>query len=150
MSSARYSALYQAPAPGPIVLLAPVSDITTASWLSSLGGSLFAAIDETVADDADYIFSPDNPTTQECEVKFQPVTDPLSSTGHVLTYRLDAIGLDTTYTITLMCGATQIAQWTESVAASATPATYAHTLSGAQADAITDYADLRTRFLAAA
>ncbi len=131
------------------VLLAPIADITTASWQSSLGGALYAAIDELVADDSDYIYSPNDPTTQEWEIKFQPAIDPLLSTGQIAHYRLWAVAKDTSFRITWMCGATQIAQWTESVLAD-TKATFAHTLAGAEADAITDYTDNRLRIRASA
>ena len=54
----------------------PSSDIATNGWTSSLGGALYAAMSETTVNHANYIYSPDNPTTQQFEVKLSPVTAP--------------------------------------------------------------------------
>lgn len=127
----------------------PTSDITTDSWLNeSASTPLYPSLADsstTTPNDATFIYSPDNPTTQEFEVKFGPLSNPGVTTDHIVSYRLQAIGLDTTFLMTFMCGATQIAQWTESVTVAAGLTTYNKTLSGAEASNITDYTDLRLR-----
>lgn len=127
----------------------PGSDITVAGWTSSLGGSLFAAIDENPFDDSDYIFSPNNPTTQECEIKFLAMPDPGGNTGHVIHYRLKAAGLTTLFTFTLVQGTTTIKTWTQSVTVGSF-ADYSQSLSTGEAGTITDYTDLRLRIKASA
>lgn len=129
--------------------VAPSADVTDGSWTDQAGGtSLFDAINETVADDADYIKSSDlTPGNSDaCEIALGSVTDPVSSIGHVISYRYRAQGTDPmNLVVTLLQGATSIAAWTHtSVGSSFVTAT--QTLSGGEADAITNYADLRLRF----
>ena len=128
---------------------APASDVTDGSWTASGGGTvLFAAIDEAVASDSDFILSPDLApgNSDECEIALGPITDPASSSGHSLAYRYRAQGTDPIdLVVSLYCGAILIASQTHtSVGASFVDGTL--TLSGAEADAITDYSDLRIRF----
>ena len=54
----------------------PISDIAANGWLPSSGSDLFAMTNETSVNHANYIYSPDNPTTQQFEVKLSPVTAP--------------------------------------------------------------------------
>lgn len=44
---------------GPATITRPSADVTTTGWTSSTPGPLYADIDETVANDTDYIISPD-------------------------------------------------------------------------------------------
>ncbi len=128
----------------PPQLLAPASDISAGAWLPSTGTDLFAMIDESSASDADYDYT-DSLSTME--VKFAAGSDPSSSGGHVLRYRLRGDGT-TDAVVTLKQGTTTIATWTETnVPTSAT--TFEHTLSGAEADSITDYTNLRLSVQAA-
>jgi hypothetical protein len=123
---------------------APTADIAAGGWTSSLGGALYAAVDETTQNDSDYIYSPNNPTTEQFEIMFASLVDPQSSAGHTIRLGLQAIGQDTTFTFKLVQGTTVLDTWTESVTAGAT-ATRPHTLSGIVADSITNYSDLRLR-----
>lgn len=125
----------------------PGSDITVASWTSSLGGALYLAVDENPPDDTNYIFSPNNPTTQTCEIKFLAIPDPGTNTGHVVRYRLKATGLTTTFTFTLVQGTTTIKTWTQSVTVGGFAA-YSQSLTSTEAGTITDYTDLRLRIQA--
>lgn len=131
---------------------APASDVTDGSWTDQAGGtSLFAAIDEAVASDADYIKSSDMTAGQSdaCEIALGTVTDPISGTGHVVRYRYRSQGATACdLIVTLLQGATTIASWTHT-SVSSTYATAEQTLLEAEANAITDYADLRLRFTAA-
>lgn len=112
----------------------------------------FAEIDEATADDADFAVTPDN-TLGQLEVGLTNPTDPAVSTGHVLRYRLakadtgvppSTSGNTQLGTVSLYQGTTLIAADAERTLGAWT--TYSLTLSGAQADAITDYTDLRIRF----
>jgi hypothetical protein len=117
----------------------PDADITDADWLPSTGSDLYAVLDESAADDGDYIYtSTDN---SEFEVQLSSVSDPGVSTDHYLRIRVANIPSGKSLTTTLMQGASQIAQWVE---AGPLSGTLEYEL-GTDADAITDYTDLRVR-----
>lgn len=133
-------------------ILKPASDISAGLWTPSTGVSLFATIDETVPDDADFDTSSSSPVTPDImEVKLQAGNDPgISDDGseHHIRYRIfksiaSADRLDVT--VRLMMGAIQIASWTHTDI-STVAATFDQTLSNAQANNIVNYSDLRLRF----
>lgn len=121
----------------------PVSDASAGSWLPSSGIDLFDMLDEEEPADADYIYAT---APSVCEVALGPVQDPQSSSGHKVSFRVpDGFVPFGALTVSLRQGAsTEIASWT--VPSPVAGTTYSYTLSGAQADAITDYTDLRLRF----
>lgn len=125
----------------------PASVISSGTWTPSVG-TLASTVDEDQPDDSDYDFSALSPAVADVfEVKLGALTDPASSSGHSVSYRIgkDVTGGDRIdMTVRLMQGATQIAAWTHSSVSSVT--TYTQPLTAAQADAITDYTDLRLRF----
>jgi len=118
----------------------PTSDVSAGTWTASTGSDLYAMLDETTANDADYI-STVNAST--CEVALGALTDPASSTGHVVRYRIaaDSGGI----IVRLRQGSTTIASWTHNPAPGSLT-TYAQTLSGGEADAITSYSSLKLQF----
>lgn len=118
----------------------PTSDVTTGAWVSSLGGSLAAAIDETIADDADYIGTTYGST---CEVALGSLADPAIGTGHKVRYRIAADA--GAIVVRLRQGTTTIASWTHNPAPTSL-STFEQTLSGAEADTITDYSALKLQF----
>lgn len=129
----------------------PISDISAGGWTPSAGADLFAMIDETPdAVDTDFDISAVDPSSDTFEVKLSAIGDPAVSTDHVVRYRYgkpltdDRIDL----VVSLRQGAsTEIAAWTHADIPQGWT-TAAQTLSGGQADAITDYSDLRLRFVA--
>lgn len=126
----------------------PDSNVTQTSFTNG-----FAEIDESTPSDADFAFGANN-TAAELEVGLSNVTDPTSSTGHIFRYRVaktnagtvDGTGNSVTVTARLMQGTTQIATDTAKTA-DGTWTQYAYTLTGGEADAITDYTDLRLEFV---
>jgi hypothetical protein len=131
----------------------PDSDVTRTGWTEDDGATdaLWDEINETVASDTDYVKSPTPPGSNEYEAGLSDVTDPLSSTGHIMRWRRrkqPASGsADINLTVRLMQTTTQI----KSVADNAIPGTFTDTsatLSGGEADAITDYTALRIEFVA--
>lgn len=126
----------------------PDSNVTQSAFT---GG--FAEIDEAVASDADRAFSTDG-SDAELEVGLSDVTDPQVGTGHIVRYRagktddgvLSGTGNAKTLEVRLMQGATQIAA---DVSRTLTGAyqTFTWTLTSTQANAITDYTDLRLEFV---
>ncbi len=124
----------------------PTSDVALGGW----SGPAFSAIDEATASDADFTTSPTAPSNATLEVALSAVEDPQSSTGHIVRYRLQkdaANGAQINVTVALMQGAVQIASWSHTNIANGFT-TFTQTLSGAQADAISDYSNLRLRFTA--
>jgi hypothetical protein len=138
----------------------PSSDVTDGSWLTDAGSSvLYAAIDEASASDTDYIYSPDN-TNTTCEIALSSVTDPTSSTGHIVRYRYARSdesaspiaaasgGSTSSVQVFLYQGATLIATGTSRNTFDGAWAADSFTLSGTEADNITNYADLRVQITA--
>ena len=129
----------------------PTADVTDGTWTDQAGGvSLFAAIDEVTASDADYIQSAIATLTADVsEISLGTITDPAVSTGHIIRYRYgkDAVAGDVVnLTVSLRQGtATEIAAWTHTDIGVG-PITVAQTLTALQADAVTDYSALRLRF----
>lgn len=122
----------------------PTSDVSAGTWTASTGSDLFAMLDEAAADDGDYITST---TASTCEVALGSLSDPALSTGHIVRYRISATGGG--IIVRLREGSTTIASWTHNPAP-ASPTTYAQTLSGGEADSITNYAALKLQFEAIA
>lgn len=118
----------------------PSADITDGGWLPSEGG---AELSVMLADnDGDKYIYAREPTT--CEVRLPPLIDPVSSTGHAVRCRMWVDGGTRNVKVFLMQGATERASWTQEVTTTATD--YTFTLTGTQADSITDYAALRLKF----
>ncbi len=122
-----------------VQLLRPESDVSAGAWTPSTGSDLFAMLDESTYSDADYITTSSASTA---EVAFGTGLDPASSSGHIIRYRAKGTG---TLTVELYEGATLIA--TDVPAITGSFQTFTWTLSGAEADDISDYADLRLRFV---
>lgn len=136
----------------------PDADTTLGNYTDQAGGttSIFATIDEVTQDDADYIRTPTAPVNEVYVCRLSDVTDPVSSTNHIMRMRtstdLDAQQvLDFTQQLRMTyvsegSQGTLIASQTRSSVSSTTWTTSSYTLSGAEADAITDYTALFFRF----
>lgn len=137
----------------------PSTDTTREAWEEDDGTTtdIFDQIDEVSFDDADFIRSALVPTNDVYVTKLTAVTDPLQSTGHVLRYRYGkdaSAGAQIDITVQLRQGyvnegspGTLIAGQTHTNVG-VFPIAGSLTLSGAEADAITNYADLFLRFVA--
>lgn len=123
--------------------LAPVSDVAAGSWTPSSGSDLYAMLDETSYSDTDYIAATSATT---CTLALASGSDPSSSTGHILRYRL--LSGSGTVTVTLKQGTTTIASWGPHTLTGAAQ-DFAQTLTGGEADSITDYSALRVEFTSA-
>lgn len=122
----------------------PDSDVDAGAWTYSTGATLFGCIDETSYDEADYI-QLNNSAGSTCELGLSNVTDPASSTGHIIRVRARKVGTGTiTCTAYLFQGATQKATFSVTVGTSF--ATTEYTLTSGEADSISDYNDLRLKF----
>jgi hypothetical protein len=153
-----------AAAPDPVVTqkYRPSSDVSLGTWTDQAGGTtnVYTRIDEADTPvDTDYAQSAANPSSDlyEYALTKDPAApggpDPQVSTGHILRYRVAAdqlVGGSVSLVTELRQGASALStpvSFTDTLS-STTPATIAQTLSGAQADAITDYTALRVRHTA--
>jgi hypothetical protein len=131
------------PAGGAPQLLVPISDVSAGAWTPSSGSDLYAMLDESTYSDADYIVTSSAST---CEMRVTTAGDPAVSTGHVLRYRL--LAGTGSITALLKQGSTTIASYgPHTLTGSAQD--FAQTLTGGEADSITDYSDLRVVFTSA-
>lgn len=136
----------------------PNSDVAKGGWTDTTGGdsdgTLYDEINESVRSDTNYAQSSSIiPVINPSDVwttGLSSVTDPQSSSGHIVSYVYRKSGGTSTINITtrLMQGGTQIATWTHNNVGTSFTLTE-QTLTGVQADSITDYSNLRLEFTAA-
>ena len=119
----------------------PDSDVSAGLW-EPIGGetTLFEAVNG--ATDSDYIEALNGENTT-CELGLGSLTDPVSSTGHILRVRLQGTGSGgpERLTIALFEGATQRAI-SANLSSRAVWDTQIYTLTAGEADSITDYTNL--------
>lgn len=137
----------------------PSTDTTRDNWEEDDGTttSIFDQIDEASADDADYIRTGLVPTSDVYVTQLTSITDPLQSTGHTVRFRYrkdSAGGAQIDLTVQLRQGyvnegspGTLIAATTLTNIDGSAWTAGSIALSGAEADAITNYADLFLRFV---
>jgi hypothetical protein len=143
----------------------PDADIVDGSWLNQAGSgvNIFSSIAPDMpgsigaGDDTDYAESPLAPVNEACAFGLSNVEDPVSSSGHVMRWRRgknSAGGATIDLTVQLRQGyinegtpGSLINSFSDTTIPDAFTTT-TDTLSGAEADAITDYADLQVRFVA--
>lgn len=138
----------------------PSTDTTRDNWEEDDGTTtnIFDQIDETVADDADFIRTVLAPTNDVFVTKLTALEDPVSSTGHTVRWRYAknaAGGAQINLTVELRQGYTNegsqgtlIATLAAHTNISETITAGSYTLSGGEADSITDYSNLYIRYVA--
>lgn len=135
----------------------PDSDVSDGSWVNQAGSNtnLYQSIDEADGEnDSDYVISTDSSSSSDTmEVGLSDISDPQSSSSHIVRYRAKGSDPSGFYgipslTVSLRQGSTQIATATNS-SLTTSFADYNFTLSSSEANAITDYSDLRLRFVRA-
>ena len=133
----------------------PDGDQSVGNWTTDGGGTtnLYQSIDEASPNDSDYVRSELSPSSSAYECTLGNIEDPQSSSGHVVRYRYrkDAAGgQQVDLTVQLRQGASTVIASATHTNISETITAGSFTLSGAEADSITDYTDLRLRFIATA
>ena len=129
--------------------LRPSSDIAVGEWVQA---PLWEKIDETTPDDIDFI-SGSSGAVCEINLGVGTINDPQTDIGHVVRYRVRRQNADASGSllVELLQGAsTVIASKTQMISAGEAFFDGSLTLSGAQANAITNYTDLRLRLTAMA
>ena len=129
--------IYEILAAAAVQLLAPSSDISAGTWAPSSGGSLFAMLNEAIANDATYDATSQ---TSTFKVGIAAGANPGVTTGHIVRYRI--IG---SQTVSLMQGATVVASWSQ---APTVLTTFVQAVTSIQAATITDYTTLSLQFQA--
>ena len=127
----------------------PSSDVTTTNWTRSSGtNAYYTYIDEVTPDNADYVQT--QTANSGFEVLLSAVDDPQSNTGHIIRVRnwMVGSGAGEQRTILLLQGTTTIATLITGTLSRTVGTQNNITLTTAQADAITDYSNLRLRFTA--
>lgn len=139
--------------------LYPSFDVVDGNWTNQDGNNtnLYDSLNEESVSDADYIWSEYSPSGSFVVLKLNSAVDPNSSSNHVLSYRYSKFpsgGQAVNLTVQLRQGyvdegnqGTLIAEWTHTNI-SDTLATVDQTLTGLQADSITDYSSLYIRIVA--
>lgn len=138
----------------------PDNDFNNPGLFTDQGGGsvdIFLTIDEVTPDDADFIRSPTSPASAVYVARLSDVTDPVSSTGHIIRMRTstdlaaqEVLDFTQQLRMTYVSEASQgtlIASQARNGVSSTTWTTSAYTLSAAEADAITDYTALFFRFV---
>lgn len=137
----------------------PDADTTIGNFQDQVGGTtnIFQAIDEASPSDADYIRSPASPASEVYVCRLSDVVDPVSSTGHTIRMRTatdlsSQEVLDFTQQLRMSyvsegAQGTLIASQQRTGVSSVTFTDSTYNLSGAEADAITDYTALFFRFI---
>ena len=122
----------------------PTSDITT-QWTPSTGTDHYALIDETTANDADYIIA--TAAGQTDEVRLASMSAPQAGTDLLINYRVQGIVGSASVTMSLRqgSGGTLIATDT----AKTIDNTYQLVVPAATWASVTDWTDLRLRFVSA-
>jgi len=113
----------------------PLSDVSAGSWTPSTGSDLFAMLNESSPDDGNYAQSSVSPTTDIMMVRFAaPGARPVN-TGHIIRYRLYALGT-LVMVVRLKQGGSTIKEWTHNPAPTTVTA-FERTLSEGEASSLT-------------
>lgn len=136
----------------------PSADTSIGTYTDQAAGTsnIYTTMDETSPSDADYIQSVLAPSNAPYVTKLTTLTDPVTSSNHVVRYRYAKSasgGAQIDLTVQLRqdyvnegAPGTLIEAWTH-INISDTFATAEQTLGGTEADAISDYTSLFLRFL---
>lgn len=126
----------------------PDADSIDGNWTTNTGGTtLYAAIDEAIPDDGDYIVSPAAPVNEICTVSLSnPSVVPGATMRVRYRARKSAVGGNMELRVRLLEGTTEIASWTEVVPSTDTD--YERALTNAQLVSINDTTNLFLEFRA--
>lgn len=133
-----------------VAYLRPSADSNTGTWTNQAGSStLYTMIDESSADDADYIQSSASPSNDVCTIKLEAPNGYTPLHPFTVKYRFKKSDSANTLDlrVRLLQGTTEIAQWSE-MNVTNSYITQARTLSRPQFATITQFSDLYLEFRA--
>lgn len=111
--------------------------------------ALHEVVDEEFPDDNDCIGSIDDPVSDTCELLLSEVETPTTREGHALAYRYKKVGSKPiNLTVRLLEGGSEIATW-DHIGITTEWIESTQILTVEQAQAISDYSNLRVEFTAA-
>ena len=133
----------------------PDNDDTIGAWTDEASGTtdIYTGIDEVAAEDTELVRAENDPSSSVYITGLSTVTDPVSSVNHIVRYRYKkgesggGAPADIDLIVELRQATTVIASNTH-LDVSTTIAAGTFTLTGGEADNITDYSDLNIRFTA--
>lgn len=138
----------------------PSADALVNGWVDQNGSAsaIYVGIDEVVAEDVGRAISPTTPVSRVYVAKLSPVTDPVSSVNHVVNFRYNK-NVTSGDTISLVVELRQdyanegskgtlIHSFTDATVVGPAYTNGTFTLSGGEADSISNYASLYLRFVA--
>ena len=131
-----------------LVYLRPDADASNSGWSTQAGGTtnLYQMVDETSPDDADFIRSSVNPTSDIVRFRLSDPTSSLTEPFNV-SYRYSKTdAASCTITARLKQGSTTIKTWVHTDASVMTFKTVTQTLSSGEFASITDLTDLFIEF----
>ncbi len=146
--------VFTAYVPGVAAYLRPASDDTVGAWTTQAGGTsgLFGVIDETAADDADYVHSPAlAPAGSAAYVTALGTSAQFwVAKTHTVRYRYYAENAGMTLTVKLLQGTTEIASWSHTAITAGAWTAGSQTLSAGERTAIQalGYTGLKLSFAA--
>jgi hypothetical protein len=120
----------------------PTSDITT-QWTPSTGTDHYALIDETTANDSDYIYA--TAAGQTDEVRLASMSAPQAGTDLLINYRVQGIVGSASVTLSLVCNTTVHATDTTRIA----DGDYTLTVPSGTWASVADWTNMRLRFVSA-
>jgi len=120
----------------------PTSDITT-QWTPSTGTDHFALIDETTANDSDFIYA--TAAGQTDEVRLASMSAPQAGTNLLINYRVQGISGSASVTLSLVCNTTVIATDTTRTG----NGDYTLNVPSATWASVADWTNMRLRFVSA-
>lgn len=128
----------------------PIATDVAGGWLnqSGSGTNLHLNVDETVASDADYVH--DNLSGTTLRFSLTSLTDPLSSSGHVMRWRYQWADGSNSFNLTLRLKENTTTRVTRTILVDIGVVGFtsgSYTLSGAEADSITNYTNLKYEML---
>jgi hypothetical protein len=127
----------------------PTSDISIGQWTDQDLGTTDLYISLADDDDATYVISEEAPDGDILEVLLAAAEFPETYQDHFVEYRFKknyVSGPQINLEVTLMCGSTEIASWTETDITGTDWVDQSRELTSPQAASITDYTNLRLRF----
>jgi hypothetical protein len=120
----------------------PNSDVTT-QWTPSTAGPHYALIDETTANDSDYIYA--TAAGQTDEVRLASMSAPQAGTSLLINYRVQGIVGSASVTLSLVCNTTVHATDTTRTA----NGDYTLTVPSGTWASVADWTNMRLRFVSA-